>query len=250
MFSFHDFKAKIKEDGLSRQNRFYVTIAMPNLVGSAARILGSTGSAPLRDLHLLCKSVSIPGVNVATSPVRTTGEVFESPYDRNFAPATFTFYVDRKMIVRQFFDDWVNTVQNPQTRELGWYDGFKSSEISVYVVDRTASESYQITLYDAVIKSVGSLSMDNADSGVMILDATIDYRYYTTRLFASDDQRADASSVARNPTNLFDDSLGVFGFNLTNFADDFNGFQQAGSASSKPSFTGFKSMMSGFNADF
>ena len=258
MFTFDDFRTKVRSDGLARQNRFYISISPPNLDGETARLF-SGSSQELRDLHLLCKSVSIPGVTVATAPVRYTGEQFEAPYDRTFGAATFTFYVDRKMLVRKFFEDWVFTIQNHQTRALGWYKDFTAPSIVVYVCDRQSRAVYAHVLYDAHIKTVGNLQVDQSTNDVMTFDATIDYHYSASTLIDQPDVPAeqssqsakltrdgsvtpnqtplpsvdpgsflaaisDSSSEMLNPMDAFIDSLGLGSFteNFTEFQDAFS----------------------------
>lgn len=259
MFTFDDFRAKVRSDGLARQNRFYISISPPNLNGETARLF-SGGSQELRDLHLLCKSVTIPGVTVTTAPVRYTGEQFEAPYDRAFGAATFTFYVDRKMIVRKFFEDWVYTIQDHQTRTLGWYKDFTAPSIVVYVCDRQSRAVYAHVLYDAHIKTVGNLQLDQSTNDVMTFDATIDYHYSASILIDQPDVPAEQSSRSRrldreggvspstqtptpsvdpatflasisdsspemiNPMDSFLDSLGLGSFteNFTEFQDTFS----------------------------
>ena len=195
MFTFDDFRAKVKQDGLARSNRFYISIAPPNLKGESARLFGGA-SQELRDLHLLCKSVNIPGVSLLTAQLRLTGEQIEIPTDRAFAPATFTFYVDRKMIVRKFFDDWMFTVQDFNTRAMGWYQDFIAPSIVVYTCDRQSRAVYAIVLYNAKIKSIGNLQLDQQTNDVMTFDATIDYHYYLTILIDQPD--IDGASSSRS----------------------------------------------------
>lgn len=177
MFSYKEFIAKIKSDGLARQNRFFITIALPKFAADKAAKYNGNG---LRDIHLLCKSVNVPGVNVSTNPIRMTGEQFEVPYDRTFSAATFTFYVDRAMIVREFFDDWVTTVQDHQTRTIGWFDDFISPYIVITLQDKMSKSTYMMILYEAIIKSVSNLSLDQGANDPMTLDVSIDYHYYAT----------------------------------------------------------------------
>lgn len=164
--SYTKFLARVRADGLARQNRFWVNIgAAPVLIGE--------------DLTLLCKSVNVPGVSFSTAPVRTIGEVIEAPYDRNFSPATLTFYVDRQMIVRRIFDDWVEKIQNSYTRVFGWYNEFIAPQMEIYVDNRQDESIYKMTLYDAHPKSIGGLNLDQGANDIMTFDVTFDYRYYT-----------------------------------------------------------------------
>lgn len=185
MFKYNEFREFVKGDGLSKQNRFYLIISMPAISGQTGSNFSAAGPKS-RDLHMLCKSISVPGVNVASSPTRYTGETMESPYDRTFGDAQIGFYVDRQMYVRQFFDDWVNLIQDQKTKTFNYYKDFISNEVSIFVLDKEDKETYQITLYEAFPKSIGQLSLEQSDNSTMVFDVTLSFKYYTTRVIERD----------------------------------------------------------------
>lgn len=177
---YSEFREYVKRDGLARQNRFFVNITVPAISGSVAALFSQNA---VREVELLTRSVSIPGVNVATGDVRTTGEIINAPYDRNFGGAQFVFYVDRQMIVRKFFDDWISAIQNPDTRTMGWYDQFTSPQITVNVVPRNGNGSvYKIHMYECFPKTQGELTLDQGNNETMLLNVSMEYRYYKTEI--------------------------------------------------------------------
>jgi hypothetical protein len=199
MFSYDQFKSRVKSAGLSRQNRFYVMISPPV----------SIGTTDLQTILLMCQTASVQGVSVTTAPVRTTGEQFEAPYDRAFAGASMTFFVDTELKVRYFFDLWINSIQNPQTRTFGYAKEFKSPEIEIGVLKLDDSPSYKIKLYDAFPKSVGALSLSGDNNNIMTLDVQFDYKYYTTEIMTSAELGSPLnqqllSADADSNSNLFD----------------------------------------------
>lgn len=181
MFNYSEFVTFVKGDGLARQNRFYIDMAVPSLKGQYSTLWSDMQS--LKNMVMLCKSVNIPGVNVTTAEVRTTGEVTNVPYDRNFGSATFTFYVDRQMIVRMMFDDWIASIQDPDNRTFGWYKDFVSEYAEVFVLPKSETGAvYAIKLHELMPKSIGNLSLDQSSNDIMTVDVTFDYRNYTTRI--------------------------------------------------------------------
>lgn len=186
MATYSNFLARVRSDGLARQNRFWVSFGA--LVAD-------------ENITMMCKSVSLPGVSLSTSPIRTTGEVFEAPYDRNFSPVTLTFYVDRNMEVRRVFDSWIERIQDSKTRVFGWYADFAAPQMEIYVDNKNDQSVYKVTLYDAHPKTIGSLSLDNAVNDVMIFDVTFDYHYYTTSAVGGE---AGGGTPAPEPQPSFD----------------------------------------------
>jgi hypothetical protein len=175
--NYDQFKTKVKNDGLARQNRFFIIFGAPAIKGEGAAFFNSK----LRDAFLLCKSVSVPGVNVASADIFTTGETTHAPYDRNFGEASFTFYVDRNLYLRKLFEVWIDSIQSPDTRQVGWYNDFKT-DITIAILPRSETGSvYFMTLYDCYPKQIGTLSLDNGNNDVMTLDITMEYRFYKTQ---------------------------------------------------------------------
>jgi hypothetical protein len=197
MFNYDEFKSAIKQDGLAKQNRFYIELAMPALSGESAILFGDAG-ANNRNLHMFCKSVNLPGVNVTTVSQRETGETFEIPYDRNFSGVTLSFYVDRNLYVRKFFDDWVNSIQNPETRVMGYYKDFVSSALTICVLDKQDRVNYIVVLYDVHPKQVGTLSLDQGSNETMTLDVTLEYHYYRTFIVPQSSTSPAGSTVPQS----------------------------------------------------
>lgn len=198
-FSYNEFKSKIKTDGLAKQNRFYINIAAPNVPGD------------LRDVHLLCNSVNVPGVAFSTQPTRTTGEVHEAPYDRNFSGCTMTFYVDKQMKVRKFFDRWMDIIQDPETRSIGYREFFESPTVKIMVLKLDEQTSYTMDLHEVFPKSIGALNLSNENNNMMTLDVTFDYKYYTTTLNESIELGNTASTLLNGKGDLISEAIKKYG---------------------------------------
>ncbi len=249
-FSYSEFVSQVKGGyGTINQNRFYVTMGLPKFTASSPSVRTMFSELVQRRMvHMLCKGVNIPSVSVASTEVRTTGEVINAPYDRNFAPATFTFYVDRRMLVRYYFDEWLNSIQNPSTRNIGWYSDFVVPEIKIHVLTKSEVPTvYTMTLYEAYPKSISNLSLDHANNDLMTLDVTFDFHYYTAEAMIDDElatepgivpgqvyaQKVNTANFGRR-ASATSQPFGVGGYNgifsnytstLSSYANDFFGSQ-------------------------
>lgn len=234
-FSYNDFKAKIKSEGLAKQNRYYIELGKIGVV---------TGSSDTwRAVALLCNSVSLPGVSLSSQPVRTTGEVHEAPYDRNFSPCTMTFYVDKDMKVRKFFDAWIDGIQNPQTRTVAYRDSFEiDAKITVLRMDE--QPAYSVVLSNLYPKSIGAMNLSSENNNMMTLDVTFDYYNYTTFLNETIELGAAKSTLLGGKADLISDAIKKYGDvtgvdidpinqtyagfknTLDGYYNDINGFQE------------------------
>lgn len=193
-----DFIAEIKTQGLARTNRFTVELTPP--LGHPAHI---------RKTLLFCEKASLPGISYATSQNRTFGEIRETPYDKLFDTCQLTFHVDRHMVVKKLFDDWMHHIQNPIDRSFQWYANY-ITDIKIRVQDLEDKTTYEVSLYEAYPKSIGAIQLNAADNNEsMRLDVTFQYKYWVSNLIeqAPNDQLRTADGLSK-------------------YISDFTGFQQ------------------------
>lgn len=170
--AFNEFLAEVKSAGLAKNNRFVVSIDGGDFIGSDVQ--------GYRKMLLFCDSVQLPGQSLATVPNRTFGELRETPYDRLFDTVTMTFYVDRSMAVKYYFDNWMNQIQNPSTRKFSYYKDY-THNLTVDVLDTQNETNYRVTMFECYPKAVSSIQLDAANKDVMKLNVTMQYRNWTSQ---------------------------------------------------------------------
>jgi hypothetical protein len=168
--SLRDFISEVKRDGLARQNRFSVTITPPSS-------MADTSGQSLQLVQLFCEQATLPGVSYSSQPVKSYGENREVVYDKNFEDVTLTFLVDRRMMVKAFFDEWSNQIIDPWTRLVGFYQDY-AKDIIIRVQDMQNQEVYMSVLYEAYPKTVGVIQLDNNSKDIMKLQVTFTYKYH------------------------------------------------------------------------
>jgi hypothetical protein len=162
-------------NGMARTNRFSVVMAMPSF-------LADDGITPFRNLLLFCDQATLPGLQVNTTPIRIFGEVRETPTEYNYEPITLSFYVDQQMQIKAWFDAWIKNLQYGNSRTFRYYDKYVCPQMQILVQNTLDQSVYQVNLYEAWPKSVGSIQLDYASKDIMKLSVTIQYKYwdYTT----------------------------------------------------------------------
>ena len=215
MAQLNDFISQVKGEGLMHTNRFAITMALPRGVNA--------GGVDIRKVLLFCDSVTLPGVTISTTPAFTYGEAREMPYEKLFAPATFSFFVDNSMNVKKLFDVWQGSIIDPQTRQTNYYRNY-ITDIQIDMYDVYDNARYRVILHEAYVKDIAQVQMDYANKDLMKLPVTIQYKYWTA---------TDAHASVTHPDNrgfferLFDDFFGDTFAIPDNYFNDFGGFQSS-----------------------
>lgn len=165
----NEFLSRIKKEGLAKSNRYVVEFGVPQSV-----------SADTDLLRLYCDSVTLPGINLATANIRTTGDQREMVYERTFEPITFTFYMDVNYEIRSIFEKWMNLVVNPNSSYIGYFrDYVKDITITPLNMDENfENPPYQLKLYEAYPKTMSAINLGYGNNEVMKLTITVSYSYW------------------------------------------------------------------------
>ena len=147
-----DFRA-ISDDfgGLVKSNRFAIRMGVPRL--SYRR--QTNYSSFVRDLTYLCEIAEMPGRGFMNVDVRYYGPNQKLPYNTQYEDITLTFLCRNEAFERQFFDDWLATINPLNTFDFNYRDEY-SVDIDIFQytdVDENAEDipvpKYNITLKDA-----------------------------------------------------------------------------------------------------
>jgi len=166
--SIQKFTSQVKSLGLARTNRYEAVIPFPT-------------TAANRDVvevaNLFCDTISLPGINIATTTQRFYGETREMPYERDFEPVTLSFYVDSSMKIRTAFDRWMNMIVDPETRAIGYYNDYVR-DMDIYVKTVSDESPFRIRLYEVFPKTIQTIQLDTSSRDIMKLQVTLQYKYW------------------------------------------------------------------------
>lgn len=171
MSTLNEFIATIAADGLMTTNRYRVEFSVPAAVNTPVQ------RGRLAAVQMYCDSVTLPGMSISTQQARSYGEFREMPYDRLFDNINLTFYVDNSMDTKRLFDDWINSIQDPATRQFNYYNEY-ITDITIYVEDKDENEQYRVKLFECYPKSISPIQMDYSSKDIMKLQVSINYRYW------------------------------------------------------------------------
>lgn len=166
--------------GLSRTNRYEVTIPFPNTDASGSRLVS-----------LFCEATNLPGMNIATSPQRIFGEIRQVPYERMFDPVNLSLYVDGDMEVKAAFERWIHLIFNQTNRTINYYNNYVR-DVQIVVKDVEDKSAYTLTLKEAYPKAIQTIQLAAESKEVMKIQVQLEYKYWTSSL--SDNVNAQPTS--------------------------------------------------------
>lgn len=178
------FISQVKSGGMARTNRYAVIMTLPFVFNNDVT----------KKALMFCDQIQLPGTNFSTTQNRTFGEFRDVPYEKLYEDINMSFYVDRDMQIKDMFDQWQNSIYDPQTRVFNYYDKY-ITDMTIEVQDTKDAPHYYVTLHECYPKSVGAVQLDYASKDVMKLSVSIAYKWFETRTEVPD---MGFSSVPKN----------------------------------------------------
>ena len=117
-FSLDAFRSTVFNESLARTNRFEVMIIPP-------LALSAVGELP----SLYCETASLPMLNINTKSHKIFGPAYQRPMTSDYGGEgmSFVFHVDRDMVVRKYFEDWMHLIVDPNTFGVSFQEEYITS---------------------------------------------------------------------------------------------------------------------------
>lgn len=193
-FSIEQFKTEISKVGVARPNRFEMLIHLPLSLSNYL----NTG----RTVSLLCDSSSIPLINIFTKQHLIYGPAYPRPITAEYGGEGIiaTFYVDREMVVKKFFDAWMFSIVNPETFNVAYQNDY-ISEITINQLDEQDNVTYSVILEEAFPRSIDPIIVSQeAMNQVHKLTVQFTYRKWRTNTILSNNK---PTPMVQNPNSPF-----------------------------------------------
>ena len=169
MANINDFKAKLAGGG-ARSNQFKVTMPFPGY----AQVGGE-----IEDLAFLCRSTTIPAMNVGIINVPFRGRQIKIAGDRTFDEWSITVLNDTNFKLRNAFERWQNGINNMTDNEGLTNPVDYQVDCFVDHLDRNGNtiKSYTLRgLFPTAISAI-DLNYDEA-AAVEEFSVTFNYQYF------------------------------------------------------------------------
>lgn len=166
----NQFISEVRTRGLANPNKFFVTITIPSSVPA--------DNDALRLVGIFCDQAQLPDQTVSTAQVRTYGEIREVPYENLYGNVSLSFYVDSDYITKIFFDLWIQSISNTETRHWEYYDNFISPSIEITMYNNDGARVYGAILYECYPKTLQAITLDAGSKDAMKFSVSMNYKYW------------------------------------------------------------------------
>ena len=155
-----------------------------------------------------CDTIEFPGRTLETETTRYHGPETTYATGLNYAPITATFYCDKFMKEKHYFETWQNCVINKRNYELNYYDEYVTPMTIYQLADfdpvdsgashkeqsssMTANATYACRLFECFPSTIAAqpLGYDNKNQ-IHKVSITFEYRYWANMIDISEVERDD-----------------------------------------------------------
>ena len=223
------FMANIAQgEGFARPTRYLVRIFLPNklTVGDSRDEDGGVISAGVntiggqelsRNVGMMCNKITMPSRSVASEPHQIYGPKREMPYAYTFGDTIeATFYADKFLRQRAFFETWQKLVFDLNTHNIKYYDDYTSQVDILQLGQYDAEEDrdrivHAVRLYEVYPKTIGSIEYAYGGEGIVEIPITLQYRYWRNLTLDQIGNATIGSSFGKIPEIKASNEFGLLG---------------------------------------
>lgn len=174
-------------EGFARKARYYIEFNLPNGVGenlfgtsdndtvfsnevtdetrgfALSKDLRATQIANAKRVQAFCSAVDMPSREIVQKEVKHNGPVRKIAYDAQFADITATFYTDKFLRERSYFELWQKAAYSTTSFNFNYYNDYVTP-INILQLGNYASQNerddvtYAVKLFDCFPKTIGAVS--------------------------------------------------------------------------------------------
>ena len=199
------FQAMVNEaEGFQRKARFYVNFSLPNGVSpvvpagdfdnpdvsgndeyqgfsTTTQLRGMNVDSTKRRVQAFCSAISMPSREAVQKEIKHNGPVRKFVYNYTTPEITATFYTDKFMRERTFFEIWQKAAFSNLTHNLNYYNDYVSP-IDIMALGQYASRderddvTYAVRLMDCYPKTISDVSFSHETNAVQTFEVTFSFR--------------------------------------------------------------------------
>ena len=224
------FIAEINQgEGMARPTRYMVVIQPPQKIMDMQDYMNdsqspSSGSNDLesanikRNVGMMCNSVTMPSRDVNTAASQQYGPQRRMPYAYSFSgELAMSFYGDKFLRQRMFFENWQKKIFNIQTHDMNFYDDYVGT-MDIMQLGSFSSEkdrdrvTYAVRLYEVYPQTIGSYGMGYGSANEVVnVPITLNFRHWRNLTIDQVNNATVGQSFGDLPSIKPSKEFGLFG---------------------------------------
>ncbi len=178
-----NFITHLRQHGVTKKNRFRVTIPLPAKVNEllvennttseatnwaktgirTVNVLRGGSAEASRGLQVMCISTQLPGTNITTTEAKHKGHTFKVSTGSEKTDIEFSFILSRDMEEYKALQLWREIIHSESTGKVGYYDDY-TVDIQIEVLDEFDNAVHTLILHEGHPILFGVLDFDKTES--------------------------------------------------------------------------------------
>ncbi len=200
------FQAMVNEgEGFARKARYYVEFYLPKSIPITGVSAGDENNdvsgasmeqrmafkqqgemnavqmANARRVQAFCNAIAMPEKEIQTKEIKHNGPPRRFAYDYKATSIDATFYADKFMRERSYFEMWQNAAYSNTTHNFNFYDNYVS-DMNIFQLGSFESRNerdditYGVKLFDCFPKIVSKVDYAHTANEIQTFSVTFEYR--------------------------------------------------------------------------
>jgi hypothetical protein len=150
---------------------------------SSQQEVNSIHAANGRRVRAFCNAIEMPERTIDTKEIRHHGPAYKLAFDYKSADITATFYCDKFLRERSYFETWQAAVFSTKSNNFNFYDNYVS-DINIFQLGQFASRderddiTYAVKLFECFPKTIGPVAYSYDNNAVQTFQVTFTFRYW------------------------------------------------------------------------
>ena len=225
------FLAQVNQgEGFARTNRYIVRINIPRPIAEAVDDEQGFGineggkndlesNQTVENIDMMCSSVTLPNRDIATAPHLMYGPRREMPYAYQYsANVECTFYGDKFLRQRMFFENWQKKIVNIKSHNLRYYDDYVGSMDIMQLgqfdskQDDDARVTYAVRLYEVYPQTISAIDYTYGNNNSIVeVPVTLNFRTWQNLTIDQVNGATIGQAAGDKPTIKASSDFGLFG---------------------------------------
>jgi hypothetical protein len=143
----------------------------------------SVQKANARRVQAFCSAIAMPERTVEMKEVKHHGPAYKIAIDYKSADITATFYADKFLRERSYFELWQKAAFSNQSHNFNFYDNYVS-DVNIFQLGQFASRNerddvtYAVKLFDCFPKTISAVEYSYENNAVQTFQVTFGFRYW------------------------------------------------------------------------